>query len=462
VVGAIGLVHVGQTPLPIDFAYDSLDQLVKTRTPKPSSSNYLATYFSYDAHGNTETLEDNREETSGGSSVTAGRVMSYTYNNLDQATGQIDDYASGGTSDDEQLLYTYTDRGELDTQTLQKGGTGAWATEQSAVRTYFWNGQLKTLTNKNAAGSMIEQHTLSYIQSGVYMNGNRVGDVFQLKGPDGAAACYSATCTASWTYDARDRLTQEVNGTGVTTSYTLDPVGNVTGEAPSTGAATTRTYSGQQLATQTSSGTTVKFLYDAYGNQDCKVKSTYAGTTCPGSGADLLEDWVYDYKSRLAGYRSYNGSGTLVTSVDYVNDPLDRPVSQSTTTSGSTTNYAFRYIGATDLLSTETLTGATSATRKYAYDAQGRRVTMADGANRYSYQYDPHGSVSLLLDQTGAPKASYAYDAYGNANSALTKTAAGFTAATNAYRYTGKRLDTGSTTLDMGARRYLPATGRFL
>jgi RHS repeat-associated protein len=40
--------------------------------------------------------------------------------------------------------------------------------------------------------------------------------------------------------------------------------------------------------------------------------------------------------------------------------------------------------------------------------------------------------------------------------------AAGFTAATNAYRYTGKRLDTGSATLDMGARSYLPATGSFL
>jgi RHS repeat-associated protein len=304
--------------------------------------------------------------------------------------------------------------------------------------------------------------TASCAHGGVYLNGNRVSDVFQLKGPDGAAACYSATCTASWSYDARDRLVQEVNGTGVTTSFTLDTVGNLTGEVPSTGAATTRTYSGQQLATQTSSGTTVKFLYDAYGNQDCKVKSTYAGTTCPASGADLLEDWIYDYKNRLSGYRSYNGSGTLVTSASYVNDPLDRPVSQSTTTSGSTTNYAFRYIGATDLLSTETLTGATSATRKYAYDASGRRSTMADGANRYSYQYDPHGSVSLLLDQTGTAKASYGYSAYGNANTALTKTAAGFTAATNAYRYTGKRLDTGSTTLDMGARRYLPVTGRFL
>lgn len=262
--------------------------------------------------------------------------------------------------------------------------------------------------------------------------------------------------------DSRDRLVQETSGTGVTTTFALDVVGNVTAESPSGGAATSRSYNAQQLASETSAGTTVRFLYDAYGNQDCKVKSSYAGSACPGSGSDLLEDWLFDYKNRLAGYRSYNGSGGLVTRVDYVNDPLDRPVSQATTASGSTTNYAFRYVGASDLLSTETLTGATSATRRYAYDVFGRRATIADGASRYSYLHDPHGSVSLLLDQNGVAKASYGYGAYGSPNSALTRTAAGFNAAANAYRYTGKRLDAGSATLDMGARRYTPASGRFL
>ncbi len=459
---ATGLVQVGQAPLLIDLSYSSLDELAKVRTPKPGSSNYLASYLGYDLHGNAATLEDNREETSGGSTVTAGRVFAFVYDNLDRATGQTDDFASGGTSDDEQLLYTYTSRGELGTQTLQMGGSGAWVTEQAAVRTYFDNGQLKMLTNRNAAGAVVEQHTLSYISGGVYLNGGRASDVFQLKGPDAAAACYSATCTASWTYDARDRLTQEVNGTGTTTVFTLDAVGNVIGEAPSGGTTITRTYNGQQLATQASGGTTEKFLYDAYGNQDCKVKSAYAASTCPGPGSDLLEDWVYDYKSRLAAYRSYDGSGGLVTTVSYTNDPLDRPVQQTSTESGSTTSYAFTYIGVTDLLSTETLTGATSATRRYAYDALGRRATMTDGASRYSYLYDPHGSVSLLVDQTGAPKASYGYGAYGNPNAALTKTAAGFSPGANVYRYTGKRTDSGSATLDMGARRYTPATGRFL
>jgi RHS repeat-associated protein len=54
------------------------------------------------------------------------------------------------------------------------------------------------------------------------------------------------------------------------------------------------------------------------------------------------------------------------------------------------------------------------------------------------------------------------YTAYGNANAALTKTASGFDPRRNPYRYTGKRLDSGSGTYDMGARRYSASTGRFL
>lgn len=296
------------------------------------------------------------------------------------------------------------------------------------------------------------------------MNGNRVTDAFQLKGPDSGAQCYGTTCTATWTYDARDRLTQEANGTGTTTTFTLDVIGNVTSEAPSGGTTITRTYNGQQLATQSAGGTTDKFLYDSLGNQDCKVKSTYAGSSCPASGSDLLEDWVYDYKNRLTAYRSYDGSGGIVNTVSYTNDPLDRPVNQTSTESGSTTSYEFTYLGDSNLVSKEVLIGGTSTTKKYAYDALGRRATLTEGASRYSYLHDPHGSVSLLVDYAGTNdvKASYGYTAYGNSNSALTKAAAGFNLTTNPYRYTGKRLDIDSNTLDMGARRYSRSTGRFL
>ncbi len=58
--------------------------------------------------------------------------------------------------------------------------------------------------------------------------------------------------------------------------------------------------------------------------------------------------------------------------------------------------------------------------------------------------------------------ASYGYTAYGAPNAALTKRAAGIPESLNPYRYTGKRWDPGSGTLDMGARRFNPTTTRFL
>ena len=95
----------------------------------------------------------------------------------------------------------------------------------------------------------------------------------------------------------------------------------------------------------------------------------------------------------------HNGAGSLTDSADYVNDPLDRPVSETETHSGVSTTTATSYIGVSNAPSKEVLTGAGATTKTYGYDALGQRSTLSEGANRYSYLYDPHGSVSLLLDQ---------------------------------------------------------------
>jgi RHS repeat-associated protein len=151
-----------------------------------------------------------------------------------------------------------------------------------------------------------------------------------------------------------------------------------------------------------------------------------------------------------------------------VNDPLDRPVketeyhaSASTDMPAGTTTTTLTYSGDTNAVSLESASGALVQSRSYSFDALGNRLTVADGTNRYSYLYNPHGDVTQLIDQSSTLKASYGYTAYGAKNDALTKTS-GFNAATNPYRYSGKRFDTGSGTYDMGARRYSPATGRFM
>jgi hypothetical protein len=103
-----------------------------------------------------------------------------------------------------------------------------------------------------------------------------------------------------------------------------------------------------------------------------------------------------------------------------------------------------------DAVAKETVVNGSTQTKTYAYDPLGRRATISQDADRYSYVNDPHGSVSLLIDQNRVVKAAYGYTGYGNANSSLTKLATGFSANTNVYRYTGKRRDTCSSTYDMG------------
>ena len=132
-------------------------------------------------------------------------------------------------------------------------------------------------------------------------------------------------------------------------------------------------------------------------------------------------------------------------------------------------------------------------TKTYTYDPFGSRVAMTDkpegqSARGFNYVYDPHGSVSLLIDDAGEAKAQYGYTAYGASdpdstheldpdgqNGATTKPRE----ALNPYRYTGKRMDTGSgvatggnegqtstravgSTLDMGARHFGPEAASFL
>ncbi len=83
----------------------------------------------------------------------------------------------------------------------------------------------------------------------------------------------------------------------------------------------------------------------------------------------------------------------------------------------------------------------------------------------YGYGYDIHSNVSFLLDESGAASASYGYGPYGAADPELT--AGNFDPAQptdptapdrtddplNPFRYTAKRFDSGSGSLDMAGLR---------
>jgi RHS repeat-associated protein len=111
--------------------------------------------------------------------------------------------------------------------------------------------------------------------------------------------------------------------------------------------------------------------------------------------------------------------------------------------------------------------GSLLTTKSYAYDAYGGRIGMSDSPagqpkQHYTFGFDVHGSVSLLLSESGQARASYGYRSYGSTDMVLSRGDASATDPINPYRYTNKRVDTGSGTIDMGARRFAPSSGRFL
>jgi RHS repeat-associated protein len=294
-----------------------------------------------------------------------------------------------------------------------------------------------------------------------------------MAGPN--TACTS-TCTATWTYDARDRLVSHYSGHGTpnpTVGYTLNGDGSILTE---TKGATTRTFSYTGLRLETiSQGASVlaRHFYDPHGNLDCTTTSAGSAANCspPEGGTpstNLLTDYSYDGLDRLVGYRSYAG-GTKQDSTTYVMDALDRVTTEIEDHAGTTKDHTtnFSYQGLTNLVTQEVLTGQVAGTKTFSYDAFGHRVSMTDttetgSVKRYAYAYDVHGSASMLLEDTGTVKASYGYQPYGEADPQLSQGDTDVQKPLNPYRYTGKRLDSGSGSLDMGIRRFNPGSARFV
>jgi RHS repeat-associated protein len=466
----------------ITASYDGFDRLMKTREQKSGASTWQVSTMGYDEDSNLTQTVDNAVE---GSTTQTGRENDYTYDGADWLGDQTDHGKdNSSSSDDRHITFAFLPTGWERNRTIQKAG----ATKESTDRTYFLNGQLKTLTTKNGSGTTMESHDVSYLDNGVYLNGNRVQDTYALRGPAGGPC--AASCTAEYTYDALDRLTHEHtdrgDGSNLDIGYTLNPAGDVT-QQRTNGSIVNYSYAGQQLRLQLDADNNVvaRYFYDAHGSLDCVTTAAGSAASCatagtPSPDSTLISSYAYDPLDRLLSYHAYPASGTTKGET-YTYDALDRPTREAVTRQGAPEDTStLTYLGLGDQLTNEThsysgdQTANPPKTRDYSYDPFGNRVGMTyqragNPAKDFYYGYDPHGSVSLLLDDAGNAQASYGYTAYGNPDVAITEenSADGSGQSdpndpVNPYRYTAKRIDPGSGTLDMGARRFTPDPGRYL
>lgn len=487
---AAGLVDGSQSPIEMVAEYDSLNRPSKVhhhRKADPATA-WKSTVYAYDPNGNLQTRHDDGTETRDATSkafvqTAAGQRHDFTYDGADWLT-QVWDHGRTALHDSDDLRTTtaFSPTGRERQRTIEAGtSTAGWTPRQTTTWDHFANGKLRELVTKNGAGTVVEQHTVGYEEGGVYVNGHRTTDTFMVKGPDAAATCYSSTCVARYTYDARDRLTREDNGRGAVTNFTLDTAGNIVTEAITKGGSTqtrTSTFLGDRLQTLSTGTSAFKYLYDLDGNTDCVTTTAWSGASCPAvaSGgsvaAELVADYAYDYLNRLRSFRGY-AAGAVQDSAEYVHDPLDRNAQQTESHGVGATprTTTFGYLGLTSQISQEeqSQSGLPNTSKSYSYDAFGHRTAMSrttgSTTTTSTYGYDVHGSVSLLLGKAADPnaaEAAYAYRPYGEKDVDGSRGDTDDKNPVNPFRYSAKRFDSGTGTIDMGARRFGPDVSRFL
>jgi RHS repeat-associated protein len=478
-----GVHDASESRLTVSFEYDSLDRVTKATRKKDADTQGSFSSYAYDENSNVATRVDDTSQ--GGA---PGRTHQFTYDQGDWLKTHTDDFATpSDSSDDQKITTVFTPTGWEKSREIAKLTTGAL--KQTTLWAYALNGKLTRLETKNGAGTLVESHNVSYLDSGIYVNGHRTTDTFFRRRPAGdSAVCEDQAnpCVQSYTYDGQDRLRvarEERRAAGtVTTTYDLDPAGNITKQVvDKAGSSTTTnfTYSGEHLKSVTTGGTTQLYFYDRLGRLDCITLEGGTAADCKvgeTQSLKLLADYTYDPLDRLTAFRSFMTDGVSSSTKDdeasYVYDALDRLVKETEShraeRAREARTTAFAHIGTTPLVAKETITPSSGSqiTKSYAYDAYGHRSSMTkdDGTTKesFTYGYDVHGSTSLLLDASGNPKAAYGYTPYGELDKELSKGDNDEDNPLNPYRYSAKRFDSGSESIDMGARRFAPDSARFL
>ncbi|MFF2901985.1 DUF6531 domain-containing protein [Streptomyces sp. NPDC057966] len=393
------------------FGYDNAGRMTARANAKLSED------FVYDAVGN----------------LTKTRGFSYTYD----AAGQIltRKYADGNT-----IAYTYDNDGRTSTMTADGATTtytwdaagnltkSALPNTEAEDRTYDRAGRLTAVTSAKAGATVTKTAlTLSAASLPTRVDVTRAG---------------VGTGGYDLTYDTAGRLTSGcfpqpwVTGCADsrTTSYTYDKVGN---RLTSTLGTTSTGYAydaADQLTSTTSGAATTAYEYDAEGNQTKAGADTYDYDLAGQISAATVAGAAYTYDHDAGGNQLTTAEdGTVTNRTEWdPNAPLP-------------------------ILATE-YDSAGTVKQSYRYDPLGQPAATKTGAGAvFYYHHDTQGSPVDVTSSTGTLHQRWAYDPYGTR--VLNTVTSGAPAGTPSY--TGARYETSTGNLDLHARQYNTATGRF-
>ncbi|MER5447022.1 DUF6531 domain-containing protein [Streptomyces sp. NPDC002766] len=395
----------------VSYGYNAAGQMTSRANSKISED------FGYDDVGNlTKTRGFSYTYDAAGQMLTRkyadGATISYAYDN--------DGRTSSTTADNVTTTYTWDAAGNLTRSTLPN--------TETEDRAYDRAGRLTAVTSAKS-GTTVTKTALTLSAAGL---------------PTHVDTTRASVGTGGYdlTYDAAGRLTSGcapqpwVTGcaSGRITSYTYDKVGNRLTSTLGT-ASTSYSYDDADQLTSTTTGTaTTAYDYDGEGNQTKAGADIYTYDLAGQISAATVAGSAYTFDHDASGNQVTAAKDGTVTSRTQWDPNAPLPILATEYDSAWTVKQSYRY----DPLGQPTATkNAAGALFYYHHDTQGSPVdvTGSTGTLYQRWAYDPYGARALNTVTSGAP--------------------------TSTPSYTGARYETTTGNLDLHARQYTPATGRF-
>lgn len=317
------------------YAYDWNDRLTSVKEYNASTTYFLTTY-SYDPSGNLLSVTDAK-----------GQATSYQYDDLNRLT-----------------TTTYPD-----------------STQETT--TYDSVGNLHSVTDPNGNTVYYAYDALNRLTTVTYPNSTTVAYTYDLDG--NVKSAINPSAADYYSYDARDRLTNQtevVGGTAYQTLYTYDGVGNVLSVKYPDGYLLNMTYDALNRLKQVGSFATLSYTVD-----DMVSKITY--------GDGEVQTYAYDSRDRPTRILDKYGS-TVELDLNYTYDGTGNVLTENTE------SYSY------DWLNRLTSTTGPWGTITYTYDQVGNRVKMVQDGTPVNYVYGSYNRLS------SAGSTTYTYDADGN------------------------------------------------
>ena len=387
---------------------------------------------------------------------------SYAYNGIGQRTSATD---ANGT-----FTYAYDNRDRLTREVKHDGSELLYGYDAAGNRT--------TLSTVVAGATSTATYTfdaLNRMQSVTDGNGNTTSYEFDANSNQTRIDHANGTAT-TMAFDELNRVTTITHlGTAGETltslDYTLDATGRRTAITESAGRSSNYTYdalyrlTGETIADTEAGNHSASFRYDAVSN---RIADTVNGVS---------STYTYDDNDRLISHGfnaySYDDNGNTVIEVadgqsnSYSYDSQNRLTEANMGGVVQSMAYDPDGIRIQKSLGGETTEYLTDTNRDYAQVLYERSATselnytfgtdlvgLDTGAEQFTYHTDALGSTRLLTNDAGSVADDVRYDAWG-------EVLAGGDVGENQYLYTGEQFDSGLGKTYLRARYYDAGVGRF-